>query len=264
MFDMTTDSYEKNNLISGKVLSQCHGPVDNSHSKILKDFLVEPNDVSLRKDYRVHQHILHCAYPSLSGFADHGSDALKLYLKMNPHRNYPMSDSSDFRSFNTLTRPDLSPNATTWTVNIQKAWPEESESKAKILQNQYSCKTPCTCDIPTVDSVPPLPFNKIDKKYIDIRPNTQLAKHLFNSRVTTSENQIKMVDSGIRSSHFFDDSVEPETHEDPSKRCVGMKMKYGVATGRSWGALPDHLQILWKSSKCDELLVKSLTLLAQS
>ena len=263
MFDMILDGHERKNLITERVFAQHKGYIEVEHYDLLQRFMAQPSNSSTRMDYRVHQLILHSAYQTIHAFSNHGSDALKLYLLINPMRNYPMSHGSDTRSFNKLERTDLSPGAVAWKPVIRNVWDEAEERRARKALINYQCVTLCSCKIPATREVPVLPYGKVDKAYRSVRPNTQIASRLLSGHLVKSDSQSQnssvtmytMPDSGIKIAVLESEEVRPEDRAVLVEKCTDMKLKFNVQVGFSWGTLPESMRIVWKKMDCDSNIV---------
>jgi hypothetical protein len=223
-------------------------------NKLVKDFILNPHSPKYRSDTRIHQVIVHSLFPQLVAFADHGNDAYKLYLELNPGRRYPSTPSSDKRSFNTLQRVSTAPHSTEWKPLNVNPVDEDAEAAAVTLLKKYRCSTPCPCDIPSVYDVPPLPFSKVDSSFKHVRPNTQIANKLLllHQNIRDANNTKYFGPPKIPSS-----ATQKEVEE--LKLCLEWREKYQVVIGSSWGKLPVSLQESWKSEHTCDAKINSLS-----
>ena len=154
MYDMRYDRTETSNLllklgsINIEVLKARYKSRIITSSKLLNDLEKD------RKKTDLHAIIATRLFDIMHSFALHGNEAFLQYCDTHYGHQYPPSIESDQRNVDAayLTIPE-----------------NEKRMSRSILLGSWSCSTPCSCAIPNITSVMPLPFDKVnnDRKFIN-------------------------------------------------------------------------------------------------
>ena len=154
MYDMRVDKNESVNLfdklefIKIDLLKAKYQSKTITSTKLLSDL---END---RKNKDLHSIIAVKLYDVMHCFALHGDEAFIQYCNAHRGDQYSPSIQSDIRSV------DASFISITDT---------EKRMSKSILLDKWTCSTPCSCDIPNISDIPPLPFEQVNsgRKFIN-------------------------------------------------------------------------------------------------
>jgi arylsulfatase A-like enzyme len=156
MYDLRSDKNESINLLAKlgainiNILKEKYKSKTITSVKLLND--LETN----RQSIELHTLIATKLYDVMHSFALHGNEAFLQFCSNHIGHIYPMSIGSDMRNVDPLF--------------IQVKDKEKTMSRSILLDN-WTCSINCSCAIPNISDVPPLPFDLVDKSRKFINPN---------------------------------------------------------------------------------------------